>query len=166
MVDQLTEQLEAWLKKIESISTNISIDDQARITKAGADVFDEKLSEYTKSKHYRHRKTGEDPHLADSVMADDTNVDGQKDGSSLVGFDDWHAHIARFINDGTKQVIYNSGHDTRHDKNGRSYRRGGRRAVNGDHFVDDARKLFYPDVLKAENAEYRKIMKEKGLDNL
>ena len=72
-------------------------------------------------------------HLKEYVMSQDTNVDGQEDGSSTVGFGK-KAYIARFLNDGTVKM-------------------------SATHFVDNAVNESKKEVLLANKAEYDKIMR-------
>ncbi|OIL58304.1 phage head-tail adapter protein [Oenococcus oeni] len=132
----LSSQMETWVKNIANAAT-LSVDEQTKINKAGADAGAKILQQATKDKHYRKRKTGEDVHLADSVSAEANNVNGDKDGSSVFGFTVDKAYIARFLNDGTKHI-------------------------NGDHFVDNARKEAKGAMEEAKEKEYKEIMKTKG----
>ena len=57
--------LNAFIEDAEAVSTQMTVEDKQRVTKAGADVFAKELESEYKANHYRHRKTGKDPHLAD-----------------------------------------------------------------------------------------------------
>ncbi len=139
MVDSdLSSQMESWVNSIGKVA-NLSVDEQTKINKAGADVGAKVLQQATKDKHYRKRKTGKDVHLADSILSEANNVNGNKDGSSIYGFDTKKAYIARFLNDGTKHI-------------------------QGDHFVDNARKEAKEAIEEAKEAEYKRIMKSKGVN--
>lgn len=130
------ETINSWLEDVKD-ATTLSISEKARITQAGAKVFQKRLEEVTRSKHYRNHKTGDEIHLAGSVVMQNKDIDGIKNGNSTVGFDEEHAYIARFLNDGTK-------------------------FITGDHFVDNLMQSAQEDVFAAEQAEYQKILKEKG----
>nr|AAA66332.1 ORFA [Leuconostoc phage L10] len=155
-----------WADHLEE-AYNQPVEDQAKITEAGAKVLKKNMEDYVRSHHYTHRKTGEDPHLADSVIETPTNVDGKVDGTSTVGFDPKKAYIARFISDGTRHVVYDASVTrTRHDKAGNLYARGGRKAINGDDFLDKVRNASKPAIFQAENEEFQKILHQKGLDDV
>lgn len=158
----LSSQLEQWVKSVGEVAT-LSIDEQTKINKAGADAGAKVLQEVTREQHYINRKTGKDPHLADLVLSEANNINGDKDGTAVFGFDIKKAYIARFINDGTKRISYTSGKKTRHDSKGRAYARGGRTAINGDHFVDNARKDANKAMEEAKEKEFKNIMKSKGV---
>ncbi|MHA5112852.1 HK97 gp10 family phage protein [Oenococcus oeni] len=132
--------LDDWADNLEK-AYSLSIPEQARITKAGADVLRKNIADYLKIHHYRNRKTGEEPHLADSVIDDATNIIGKVDGSSVVGFPPKKGYIARFLNDGTKYI-------------------------HGDDYLDKVRNASLDEIYKAENAEYQKILKEKGVSGV
>ncbi|MGL2219052.1 HK97 gp10 family phage protein [Oenococcus oeni] len=132
--------LDDWADNLEK-AYSLSTAEQARITKAGADVLRKNIADYLKSHHYRNRKTGEEPHLADSVIDDATNIIGKVDGSSVVGFPPKKGYIARFLSDGTKYI-------------------------HGDDYLDKVRNASLDEIYKAENAEYQNILKEKGADNV
>ncbi|KGH73687.1 HK97 gp10 family phage protein [Oenococcus oeni] len=159
--NDLDEQFKSWYENVVKTS-QLTIKEQAQITKAAADAGAEVLKKETREKHYRDRKTGSDPHLADSIYAEANNVDGDKDGTAIFGFDPKKAYIARFINDGTKRISYTSGKKTRHDSKGRAYARGGKTSINGDHFVDIARKDAKSTSWEAEKKAFQEIIKEKG----
>lgn len=139
MADMVAE-LESWLKQVENIA-HLSLDDQAKITAAGAKVFKEKLEEETRAKHYDTKHSHDKrKHLADDVTIQKSNVDNQKNGVSTVGWTDgMNATIARWLNDGSKKMI-------------------------GDHFVTNLQNSdeVKEAVLLAEKAEYDKIIKKKG----
>ena len=73
--------------RAEELSTKMSVEDKAEVTKAGAKVFEQALAYEVRNRHYRHRDTGEDPHLADSIVMKNKNIDGVKDGQSVVGWE-------------------------------------------------------------------------------
>ena len=81
------EIMNSLIEEAESVSTSLTVEDKAKITKAGANAFAKGLEKVTKDKHYRIRKTGENPHLADSILVQNTNIDGIIDGNSSVGWD-------------------------------------------------------------------------------
>lgn len=67
--ESLESILNAFIEDAEAVSTQMTVEDKQKVTKAGADVFTKELESEYKANHYRHRQTGKDPHLADSVMA-------------------------------------------------------------------------------------------------
>lgn len=154
--ESLESILNAFIEDAEAVSTNMTVEDKQKVTKAGADVFANELESEYKANHYRHRTTGKDPHLADSVMAQNTNVDGMKNGSSTVGFSKDKAYIANFIENGTKFPMYTS--------KGRKYKHGGQVAINGDHTIDNLRNdtQLQAKILEAQALEYKKIIDRRN----
>lgn len=53
------EIMNSLIEEAESVSTSLTVEDKAKITKAGANAFAIGLEKVTKDKHYRIRKTGE-----------------------------------------------------------------------------------------------------------
>ena len=147
---------EDFVKQAEDLTVNLPVEDKAKVTKAGAKVFAKELEAEYKQKHYRHRETGEDPHLADSVIMQNKNIDGMKDGTSTVGFNQQKSYIANFIENGTKFPMYT--------KKGRKYKHAGQVNLTADHVIRDLR--ANPNVqakmLKAEAEAYNKILEKKG----
>lgn len=135
-IDQLQKELEQ--------SVNLSIEDQERITKAGARVYEQQLENNTPESGYSHKGRT----LKDDIHSTPGTVDGTEDGSTSVGWSadkNGLAYIARFMNDGTKNY-------PRHAEN--------------DHrgFVTNTQKQAFNDVINAQFREYKKILKQKGLD--
>lgn len=64
----LEDILNSIVEEAEAVSTNLTVEDKAQITKAGAKVFKVSLEEVTKVKHYRHRRTGNDPQVMAKVL--------------------------------------------------------------------------------------------------
>lgn len=147
---------EDFVKQAEDLTINLPVEDKAKVTKAGAEVFQKELEAEYKANHYRERETGKDPHLADSVIMQNTNVDGMKDGTSTVGFPENKAYIVNFIENGTKFPMYS--------RKGRKYKHPGQEAVTADHAIADL--WDNPNVktkmLKAEAKAYNKILEKKG----
>lgn len=147
---------EDFVKQAEDLTINLPVEDKAKVTKAGAEVFQKELEAEYKANHYRERETGKDPHLADSVVMQNTNVDGMKDGTSTVGFPENKAYIVNFIENGTKFPMYS--------RKGRKYKHPGQVAVTADHAIADL--WDNPNVktkmLKAEAKAYNKILEKKG----
>ena len=145
-----------FVKQAEDLTVNLPVEDKAKVTKAGAKVFQKELEDVYKAKHYRHRETGEDPHLADSVIMQNKNIDGMKDGTSTVGFNKQKSYIANFTENGTKFPMY--------AKRGRQYKHAGQVNLTADHVIRDLR--ANPNVqakmLKAEAQAYNKILEKKG----
>lgn len=158
MATELTfeQALNQIVEDAEAVSTKMSVEDKAAITKAEADIFKEELEKVTKKKHYRHRRTGQNPHLSDSVLMQNKNIDGMKDGSSVVGWDYTKSRVGHLIENGTKFPMYT--------KKGHKYKNGGQVAVNGDHFVRDLRndKAVHEKMVQAGAKKYREIIKKRG----
>ena len=136
---ELDQALEEWLKTVQEIG-NLSLAEQSRITKAGAEVFKNELAKVTKENHYTNHNGPKYEHIADSLDVQKTGVDGTKNGKATVGWaNNFHAQNARRLNDGTKK-----------------YR--------ADHFVTKVQNdsAVQKKVLLAEKAEYDKIMQMKG----
>ncbi|MCI0374700.1 HK97-gp10 family putative phage morphogenesis protein [Lacticaseibacillus paracasei] len=128
----MDEALGQWLKQV-SKAAQLSISDQEKITKAGADVFAEKLTEVTKEKHPNTKGDGgKYGHLSEDINSGAGDIDGDHNGSSTVGFGN-KAFIAGFLNDGTKYI-------------------------HADHFVDNARDDAKDAVFAAEAAKYQEII--------
>ncbi|MCI1850048.1 HK97-gp10 family putative phage morphogenesis protein [Schleiferilactobacillus harbinensis] len=128
----MSEALAQWLKQV-SKAAQLSIKDQEKITKAGADVLATKLTEDTKAKHPDTKGDGGAyGHLSDDISSSTGDIDKEHNGKSVAGFGN-KAFVARFLNDGTKKL-------------------------RGDHFVDNARDDAKNDVFAAEQAEYNKII--------
>ena len=124
--------LDQWLKQV-SKAAQLSITDQEKITKAGADVLATKLQEATKEKHPDTKGDGgKYGHLSANIRSAAGDIDGDHNGKSTAGFGS-KAYIAGFLNDGTKKL-------------------------RGDHFVDNARDDAKNDVFAAEAEEYSKIV--------
>lgn len=124
--------LDQWLKQV-SKAAQLSITDQEKITKAGADVLATKLTEATKEKHPDTKGDGgKYGHLSANIQSAAGDIDGDHNGKSTAGFGS-KAYIAGFLNDGTKKL-------------------------RGDHFVDNARNDAKNAVFAAEQAEYNKII--------
>ena len=135
----LDEALEGWLEAVASIG-DITPAEQAKITTAGAKVFQKELEEVTREKHYPNKKDLKHGHMADGLSVQSTNADGRKNGVATVGWkNNYHAQNARRLNDGTKK-----------------YR--------ADHFVTNVQNdsTVQKKVLLAEKAEYEKLIRRKG----
>lgn len=152
----LEDILNSIVEEAEAVSTNLTVEDKAKITKAGAKVFKVSLEEVTKAKHYRHRRTGNDPHLADSVIIQNTNVDNMKNGASVVGWDYTKSRQGHLIENGTKFPMYTS--------TGARYKKGGQVVINGDHFVEGVRNdpQVMAKVLEAEAAVMKQIIEKRN----
>ncbi|TLQ49644.1 HK97 gp10 family phage protein [Lacticaseibacillus casei] len=129
---EMDEALEQWLRQV-SKAAQLSISDQEKITKAGADVYAKKLAETTKEKHPNTKGTGgKYGHLSEDISSATGDIDKEHNGNSVAGFGD-KAFVARFLNDGTKKI-------------------------HGDHFVDDARDDAKDAVFAAEAEKYQAII--------
>lgn len=154
--ESLEDILNAIISDAEALSTQMTVEDKAKLTKAGADVFAKELKSEYKANHYRHRTTGKDPHLAESVMTQNSNADGMKNGSSTVGFSKDKAYIANFIENGTKFPMYTG--------KGRKYKHGGQVAINGDHVIDNLRNdsKLQDKIVEAQAAVYKQIVDRRN----
>lgn len=101
-----------------------------KMTEAGAKVLAEKLKEATPRTKYNDVKYG---HLQDNVTYQDTDIDGEENGSSTVGYGK-KAYVARFLNDGTVKMP-------------------------ATHFVDNVRRESSDEVFKAQREAYDKLMR-------
>lgn len=130
------EALDQWQKQVTK-AAKLTAKQQEKITKAGADVLADKLTESTKAKHPNTKGSGgEYGHLTDDIASATGDVDGRHNGKSMAGFTK-KEFVARFLNDGTKYI-------------------------RGDHFVDNARDDAKDEVLAAEFEEYQKVIKKIG----
>jgi HK97 gp10 family phage protein len=130
------EALDQWQKQVTK-AAKLTAKQQEKITKAGADVLADKLTEATKAKHPNTEGSGgEYGHLTDDIASATGDVDGRHNGKSMAGFTK-KEFVARFLNDGTKYI-------------------------RGDHFVDNARDDAKDEVLAAEFEEYQKVIKKIG----
>ena len=97
----LDKALEGWLETVASIG-DLTPAEQAKITTAGAKVFQKELEEVTREKHYSNKKHLKYGHMADGLSVQSTNADGRKNGVATVGWkNNYHAQNARRLNDGT-----------------------------------------------------------------
>ena len=97
-MDDFINQLQNYSDNLDSLVP--SIEQKQRITQAGAKVLEKNLQEVAPVSKLNRKK---DKHLKEYVMSQNTNIDGQEDGSSTVGFGK-KAYIARFLNDGTVKM--------------------------------------------------------------
>ena len=135
----LDEALEGWLETVAAIG-DLTPAEQAKITTAGAKVFQKELEDVTREKHYSKKKHLKYGHMADGLSVQSTNADGRKNGVATVGWkNNYHAQNARRLNDGTKK-----------------YR--------ADHFVTNVQNdsAVQRKVLLAEKEEYEKLIRRKG----
>lgn len=101
-----------------------------KMTGAGAKVLAEKLKDATPRTKRNDVKYG---HLQDNVTYQDTDIDGEENGSSTVGYGK-KAYVARFLNDGTVKMP-------------------------ATHFVDNVRRESSDEVFKAQREAYDKLMR-------
>lgn len=101
-----------------------------KMTGAGAKVLAERLKEATPRTKRNDVKYG---HLQDNVTYQDTDIDGEENGSSTVGYGK-KAYVARFLNDGTVKMP-------------------------ATHFVDNVRRESSDEVFKAQREAYGKLMR-------
>lgn len=140
--DGMDDFLQMWLNKVKKISTDLTPKQQAKITKAGADKYMELLRAETRSKHYSSHDDKVYGHAADHIVDMAKNVDGKVTGASSIGWDNYyHAMNMSRVNDGTKKM-------------------------KGDHFITNLQQSekVKDAVLRAESAEYQKLIKEEGDD--
>lgn len=140
--DGMDDFLQMWLNKVKKISTDLTPKQQAKITKAGADKYMELLRAETRSKHYSSHDDKVYGHAADHIVDMAKNVDGKVTGVSSIGWDNYyHAMNMSRVNDGTKKM-------------------------KGDHFITNLQQSekVKDAVLRAESAEYQKLIKEEGDD--
>ncbi|WP_281829384.1 HK97-gp10 family putative phage morphogenesis protein [Lactobacillus amylolyticus] len=119
----LSSQLNDWLENVAKLVPDTQT--KAAMTEAGAKVFAEHLKNVTPRSKDNDTKYG---HLADNVTYQKSDIDGENNGNSTVGFGK-KAYIARFLNDGTKKM-------------------------KATHFVDNARHESEEAVFTAEKAVY------------
>lgn len=100
-----------------------------KMTEAGAKVLAENLKEATPRTNHNDVKYG---HLQDNVTYQDTDIDGEENGSSTVGYGK-KAYVARFLNDGTVKMP-------------------------ATHFVDNVRRESSDEVFKAQREAYDKLI--------
>lgn len=129
--NDMSDLLDSVYNEIEK-SVKLNIEEKYKITNAGAKVLKKEIEQsIIANKHVRIGKSsGEYTHLKDSVETSKKDEMGMKVGSTRVGFDAQHAHIARFINDGTKHI-------------------------QGDHFLDNARLDAKSSVADAMKKAYK-----------
>lgn len=133
-----TSELLAFTDQINAMS-DLSIDEKEQIANEGARVFQDDLKRTVKARHYRIRKTGRNPHLANSIRVRKGNRDGQRYGSVTVGWNNNKAHIANMIEGGTRVAMVKRSPRTKDGTPGRKYRleKGGQVAVRRDPFVSE-----------------------------
>ena len=128
--DDMADQLASWLKDVHKLVPNET--EQERITKAGAKKLADNLTKVTKDKHYSSHKDEKYGHMANNISYNSNDIDGEHDGSSIVGWTNkYHDMNARRLNDGTKYI-------------------------KADHFVDQNLDDSQDDVFKAMLNEYKK----------
>lgn len=132
-MDDLEAQMNSWLKQVENL--NPTTQQKAAMTKAGAVVYEKELKSKTPKSARMLKKT---VHLQDAIASQNTDIDGTFNGSSVVGFGK-KAHIARFMNDGTKKY-------PRHPEN------------DHRHFLDNAQRNSEPEVFEAQRQVYEHLM--------
>ena len=101
-----------------------------KMTEEGAKVLAEKLKEAPPRTKHNDVKYG---HLQDNVTYQDTDIDGEENGSSTVGYGK-KAYVARFLNDGTVKMP-------------------------ATHFVDNVRRESSDEVFKVQREAYDKLMR-------
>ena len=128
--DDMADQLESWLKDVHKLVPNEA--EQERITEAGAKKLADNLTAVTRKKHYSSHKDEKYGHMADNISYNSNDIDGEHDGSSIVGWTNrYHDMNAMRLNDGTKHI-------------------------RADHFVDQNLADSQDDVFNAMLDEYKK----------
>lgn len=127
-MDDFGKQLDEYMKNIKKLVPDTET--RSKMTKAGADVYKNELIINTPRTKHKDVKYG---HLRDNITVQNTDMDGERNGVSTVGFGK-KAYVARFLNDGTKKL-------------------------EATHFVDNARRRSTRDIFKAEQEVYEKNIK-------
>ncbi|AYC70894.1 HK97-gp10 family putative phage morphogenesis protein [Lactiplantibacillus plantarum] len=128
--NDMADQLESWLKVVYKLVPNEA--EKERITAAGAKKLADNLTEVTRKKHYSNHKDEKYGHMADNISYNSNDIDGEHDGSSIVGWTNkYHDMNAMRLNDGTKHI-------------------------RADHFVDQNLADSQDDVFNAMLDEYKK----------
>lgn len=127
-MDDFGKQLDEYMKNIKKLVPDTET--RSKMTKAGADVYKNELIINTPRTKHKDVKYS---HLRDNITVQNTDMDGERNGVSAVGFGK-KAYVARFLNDGTKKL-------------------------EATHFVDNARRRSTRDIFKAEQEVYEKNIK-------
>lgn len=149
MLDQDSElgsQLEDWFNEEVEPLGHVDEIDKRTINLAGADVYQKKLRDVTRDKHYSHFHDDVYGHMADGIAtAFGTEGKAQEVSTDLggvyVGWENhFHAMNAMRLNDGTK-------------------------SRPGDHFKTniDNDQVTIDEVLSAEKKAYKERMSHKGI---
>lgn len=134
-------QIIRWLDKVKGVA-NLSVDDQLKVTKAGAEAFRAKLRANTPVSKKPNPAVG---HMRDHITLKNRNPDNVKDGSYTAGWQfpkgnklGIHARKARWLNDGTRKI-------------------------EATHFVDNVRDnpSVKSAIAKAESDAYQKLVERK-----
>lgn len=128
MSDDLASMMETFATNAEKLLVPDTKTKQA-MTEAGAKVMAERLKENTPRSNHNDVKYS---HLQDNIGYQNTDIDGEVDGSSVVGFGK-KGYVARFLNDGTVKMP-------------------------ATHFVDNTRRESADDVFDAERKIYDERM--------
>jgi len=139
---EMDEFLKKWLKQVQTISTELTPKEQEKITSAGGQVFKEKLEKVNRQKHYSDHNDKTYGHAADHIDVMNSDVDGDHNGSATVGWKNrYHAMNMMRLNDGYK-------------------------GYQADHFITNLVQdsETQTEVLKAESAEYQKMLDKVGDD--
>lgn len=157
MADFETE-IQAWIDQVNGL-VDLSISDKEQIAKAGGEIFRDDLKSTTKNRHYRMRKTGANPHLSSGIRMKMGNRDGKRYGAVTVGWDNRKAHIANFIENGTRVAMVKT------SKTGKKYRlqKGGQVGVRKDPFVSEVQtsESTNAKMLEKMNDKYIELTKGK-----
>ena len=135
----MSDFMQQWLGEVKDISVNLTPEEQAKITEAGAEVMAEKLTAVTNAKHRSRHNDKVYGHAADHITYMAKDVDGETNGASTVGWDNhYHAMNMMRLNDGYK-------------------------GYTGDHFVTNLQqdKATSEAVLKAESDKYQELINDK-----
>ncbi|MGY0180645.1 hypothetical protein [Lactococcus garvieae] len=158
------EAMKLLIDEAEALSIGMSVEDKKEVTKAGAKVFQKALEAQVVRKHYRYRKTGENPHLSEGIKVKNTNIDNVADGQSIVGWErstktgtNTKGYIANIINNGSRIPQFTT-------RSGRKYKNPGAVAINADHFIEETREnpIVQEMILTAESEALRRIINRRN----
>ncbi|MYV04446.1 hypothetical protein [Furfurilactobacillus milii] len=153
----LDDVLEDFLANVES-AAKLSVEDQEKISAAGAKAFQSNLQKIAKERHYRDIKTQKELPLAKDIVEQDSDIDGQHTGTATVGWGNtFNAYKALWIAYGTKHPVAT--------KTGRVTKHSGQQAIVGDNFVEEARNSSADDIAEAEAQVYKEIVEGAGDNN-
>lgn len=149
----LETNLNQWFDSIKN-TINLSVDEKAEITSAGAEEFLEILKKNTPVSSINYKKLSvkndkssfrKKGHLKDSIQyKSGIDAEGEKTGNTVVGFgkDKYFNFLARITNNGKKVMST--------------------KQINNLHFIEKSRKEANDKVNKAISKKYHEIVERKG----